>query len=81
MLAPLFALGRFLAPLGRFFRSSADLAAFVVGFFAFWNAPGSILEGPGGFRGVFSRLPGPIFQSFFEHRGDIARTPAILEKP
>ena len=80
MLAPFFALGRFLVPLGRFFRTSADLAASVVGFFAFWNAPGSILEGPGGVREAFWRLPGPIFRGFFERRTDIARTPAIFEK-
>ena len=47
MLAPFFALGRFLGTLGLSWAFLGCLLAVLAGFCASWGAPGSILEGLG----------------------------------
>ena len=61
MLALFFALERSWALLGRSWRFLLRLLSLLAGFFASWNAPGSILEGFGEVQAWFSRLQGLIF--------------------
>ena len=64
MLGPCWHIFRSWVRLERFFRVLLRLSCLLVVFFAFWRAPGSILEASGSFRRGFWSLRALIFRGF-----------------
>ena len=62
-----FALWRFFSFLRASYALLARFSVVLGVFFTSWDAPNSILEGPGRLRGRFSRPRGLIFPGFFVH--------------